>query len=146
MPHAPSPLSPENIARIRESFAAQTMMTSLEATLDALGEGRCQISAPILEGFRQQHGFGHAALTFALGDTAAGYAALTRMGPTQEVLSAELKVNLLAPARGDRLRAEGQVLRAGRRLVTVEARVWAIDGTRETQIAAFLGTMVPVET
>ncbi|WP_424941847.1 PaaI family thioesterase [Aliiroseovarius crassostreae] len=139
------PLTSETDTRIRKSFAAQSMMTSFGASLDALDDGYCRISAPILDGHRQQHGFGHAALTFGLGDSAAGYAALTKMSAEHEVLTAEIKINLLAPAKGERLVAEGQVLRAGRRLVTVEAKVWAVQGDEQRQIAVLLGTMVPVK-
>ena len=130
--------------RVRESFARQTMMTTLGATILSLGAGECRIAAPILPGSLQQHGFGHAALTFALGDTAAGYAALGVMPAEAEVLTAEMKVNLLAPARGDRLVAVGKVARSGRRLVVVTAEVIAEDGDRRTQIALFQGTMIPV--
>ena len=136
--------SPENVARLNASFDAQSMMHSFGAVLTDVAEGYCKISAPILDGNKQQHGFGHAALTFGLGDTAAGYAALSLMDPQDEVLTAEIKINLLAPARGDRLEAEGHVIRAGKRLISVEAKVWAITGDTRVQIAAMLGTMVPV--
>lgn len=139
-------MTPEREAHIRRSFAAQSMMTSFGASISELSDGRCGITAPILEGSRQQHGFGHAALTFGLGDTAAGYAALSAMPPEHEVLTAEIKINLLSPAIGDRLEAQGRVLRAGRRLVTVEANVWAITGEDRKQVAILLGTMVPVPT
>ncbi|UWP88020.1 PaaI family thioesterase [Aliiroseovarius crassostreae] len=137
-------MPPERTTQIQQSFAAQNMMKSFGASLDHLDDGSCHLSAPILEGNRQQHGFGHAALTFGLGDTAAGYAAMTLMPPDHDVLTAEIKINLLSPAKADRLVAQGQVLRAGRRLITVEAKVWGITGTQRKLVAALLGTMVPV--
>jgi uncharacterized protein (TIGR00369 family) len=94
---------------------------------------------------RQQHGAGHAGLTFALADTAAGYAALTLMPPGREVMTVEAKINLLAPALGDRLIARGRVLRAGRRLVVVTAEVAAVAAGQETMIALLQGTMIPVD-
>jgi len=130
--------------RIAESFSSQTMMQTLGAELDSVEAGRVVISAPILPGSRQQHGVAHAALTFALGDTAAGYTALSVMPEDAEVMTAEIKINLLAPGRGDRLRATGKVIKPGRRLVVVSAEVHAIDGDRETLIAVLTGTMVPV--
>lgn len=130
--------------RIAESFSSQTMMQTLGAQLDSVEAGRVVISAPILPGSRQQHGVAHAALTFALGDTAAGYTALSVMPEDAEVMTAEIKINLLAPGRGDRLRATGKVIKPGRRLVVVSAEVHAIDGDRETLIAVLTGTMVPV--
>ncbi|UWQ13388.1 PaaI family thioesterase [Aliiroseovarius sp. M344] len=137
-------LPPDTIAKIRESFASQNLMTLIGAEITGLQHGYCQITAPIPDTMRQQHGFGHAALTFALGDTAAGYAALAVMAEGQEVLTSEIKINLLAPAKGNKLVAEGRVLRIGRRLIPVEADVWAEQDGQRTLIAKLLGTMVPV--
>ena len=80
-----------------------------------------------------------------LGDSAAGYAALSLMDEQDEVLTAEMKINLLAPAAGDRLIATGTVIRAGRRLSVVSASVIAVTGTKETEIAILQGTMLPVQ-
>lgn len=130
--------------RIRDSFARQTMMQTLCARIDRIAPGEVAITAPILPGSRQQQGFAHAALIFALGDTAAGYAALSVMPEGSEVLTAEIKINLLAPGRGEVLRAIGRVLKPGRRLVVVTAEVHAIDAGATTLIAVLQGTMVPV--
>jgi len=132
--------------RIRTSFAAQAMMTTLGAEISGIAGGRVTIAAPILPGSRQQHGYAHAALTFALGDSAAGYAALTVMPEGHEVLTAEMKINLLAPAKGDRLVAEGRVEKAGRRLIVVSAEVFAETGKERRRIAILQGTMMPLET
>ncbi|MCI2392961.1 PaaI family thioesterase [Aliiroseovarius sediminis] len=137
-------LSEDTITKIRASFAAQSLMTLIGADMTRLANGSCQITSPIPDSMRQQHGFGHAALTFGLGDTAAGYAALSVMPEGHEVLTAEIKINLLAPATGDRLVAEGRVLRKGRRLIPVEADVWAEQDGKRILIAKVLGTMVPV--
>ena len=131
-------------ARVIASFRAQSMMTTLGAGLRHVGPGLCRIAAPILPGARQQQGYGHAALTFALGDTAAGYAALSLLEADQEVLTSEIKMNLLAPALGDRLLAEGRVIKPGRRLIVVQSDVWAETGGERRHVAILLGTMVPV--
>lgn len=131
-------------SRIRTSFAKQNMMQTLGAELTHISDGEVQITAPILPGSRQQHGVAHAALTFAIGDTAAGYAALTQMPADHEVMTAEIKINLLAPGAGDHLRATGRVIKPGRRLVIVTAEVHAITGEEAKLIAILQGTMVPV--
>lgn len=128
-------------ARCAESFARQGLMQTLRAALTEAEDGRAVIEAPISEADSQQHGFAHAGLTFALGDSAAGYAALTLMEAGQEVLTAEMKVNLLAPAKGSTLRAEGRVEKPGRRLMVVTAEVFDETGAR---VALMQGTMVPV--
>jgi len=119
-------------------------MTTLGAKLVSTVPGQVVIEAPILPIATQQHGFGHAGLSFSIGDSAAGYAALSLMPLDREVLTAEIKINLLAPAKGDQLRATGRVLKPGKRLVVVSADVHAIDQGVETLIAVLQGTMVPV--
>ncbi|MDG1738027.1 MAG: PaaI family thioesterase [Paracoccaceae bacterium] len=131
-------------SRIETSFNQQAMMSTLGAKLTDVSAGRVIITAPILPTSTQQQGFGHAGLTFSIGDSAAGYSALTMMAEGQEVLTTEMKINLLAPAKGDYLRATGKVVKAGKRLVIVTAEVEAIIGDQATTIAILQGTMVPV--
>lgn len=130
--------------RIAESFAAQSMMATLGAELAEVEAGAVTITAPILPGARQQQGFGHAGLTFSIGDSAAGYAALSMLPLDQEVVTAEIKINLLAPAMGERLIAKGRVIKPGRRLSVVTSEVFALAEGQETLIAILQGTMVPV--
>lgn len=131
-------------ARIRDSFDKQTMMQTLGAALDSVTEGRVVITAPILPTSLQQQGAGHAGLAFSIGDSAAGYSALTMMPDGAEVMTVEMKINLMAPAIGDRLVAEGRVVRAGRRIVVVAADVFAeVNGARK-HVAMMQGTMIPV--
>ena len=131
--------------RIRQSFAAQSLMTTLEARITALAPGMVEITAPILPGGRQQQGAGHAGVTFALADTAAGYAALSLMPEDREVMTVEAKINLLAPAMGEALVARGRVVKAGRRLTVVVAEVFVVSDGTETCIAILQGTMIPMD-
>lgn len=131
-------------AKVRASFARQSIMVTFGAELVSVAPGRVTIVAPILPGARQQHGHGHAGLTFSLGDSAAGYAALSLMEEAAEVMTAEMKINLMAPAAGERLIAEGWVVRSGRRLVVVQARVLAETRVDRVEVAIMQGTMVPI--
>ncbi|APX12092.1 PaaI family thioesterase [Tateyamaria omphalii] len=130
--------------RIASSFARQSMMQTFGAMLDDVSKGHVTISAPILPGSRQQQGFAHAALTFGIGDSAAGYAALTTIPEDQEVVTAEIKINLIAPATGERLIAKGRVIKPGRRLIVVTSEVFALQDGSDTLVAILQGTMVPV--
>ena len=136
-------MTPEIEAKIRASFAAQSMMETFGARITALESGLCIVKAPVLPGALQQHGHAHAGLAFSLGDSAAGYAALTQMPDEAEVLTVEMKINLLAPARGDQLIAEGRVEKLGRRLLVVAASVYVQQGDFRTKIALLQGTMIP---
>lgn len=138
-PQVPPPIS----QAIRDSFARQGLMTTLGARIDKIAPGTVILSLPIAPATTQQHGFAHAGATFALGDSAAGYAALSLMPEGSEVLTVEMKINLIAPAAGVLLIAEGEVLKAGRRLSVVRATVLSKDaaGTRKP-VAILQGTMI----
>jgi uncharacterized protein (TIGR00369 family) len=120
-------------------------MTTLGARLDGLAKGVARVSAPILPGSRQQNGYGHAGLTISIADAAARCAAQSVMQPDAGVLSVELKINLLATAKGARRVAQGRVVKSGRRLVIVPVEVWA-DSQNDPprQVALVQGTMIPV--
>jgi uncharacterized protein (TIGR00369 family) len=130
------------IDKIKASFARQSYMTTLGAALDHIEKGSVTIRAPMSDHILQQHGFAHAGAAFSMGDSAAGYAALTLMPAEAEVLTTEMKINLLAPASGDVIMAKGRVIKAGRRLTIVGADVFAITGDQEKYIAILQGTMI----
>lgn len=133
-------------ARIRASFAKQGLMATLGAVLERVEPGRVAIALPVADGVSQQHGFVHAGAVATIADSACGYAALTLMPEGVGVLTAEFKINLMAPAAGDRLVAEGRVVRAGRLLTVAQAEVFAEAAGRERRTVALLtATLVAVE-
>lgn len=129
--------------KVAKSFESQAFMKTIGAKLDSVDEGRVVISVELKPSMMQQHGFGHAGVTFSIGDSAAGYAALTKMGKNQEVLTSEMKIHLMSPADGKILKAVGSVLKAGRRLLVVQSNIYSGDDKNEKLIATMLGTMVP---
>lgn len=131
--------------RIHDSFARQGLMQSFGAELGTIAPGRVEIVAPIRPEASQQHGAAHAGLTFALADSAAGYAALTLMPEGREVMTVEAKINLIAPALGESLIARGEVAKAGRRLTVCRAEVFARRDGRETCVAMLQATMIAVD-
>ncbi len=132
------------VDRITKSFESQSMMKTLGARIHKIEKGKVIIEAPILPSTLQQQGFGHAGLTFSIGDSAAGYSALTLLPEDQEVMTAEIKINLLAPADGELLRAEGKVVKPGKRLVVVTSEINALKDGQTKLIAIIQATMVPV--
>jgi uncharacterized protein (TIGR00369 family) len=135
------PLDPDYEARTREGFAAQGAMAHLGAELAEISPGRCVVALPFRPELTQQDGFFHGGVVTTIADSAAGFAAFTLMPPGARVLSVELKINFLAPARGERLLATGRVERAGRTLSVVQARVEAIEGGTATEVAILTATM-----
>ena len=129
--------------KISQSFEKQTFMKTIGAQLDLIEDGQVTISVALKPGMMQQHGFGHAGITFSIGDSAAGYAALTKIGENQEVLTSEMKIHLLSPANGKVLKAVGSVLKPGKRLIVVKSDIYSIKDEKEKMVATMLGTMVP---
>ncbi len=137
-------LSDERRARLTAAFEAQGMMSTLGIRLEEMGPGSVRFSMPFDPAFSQQHGFLHAgAITTAL-DSACGFAAFSLMPEDAEVLTVELKVSLLAPARGSNFLITGRVIKPGRTLTFTQGEAFAIDGDRETRIATITATMMTV--
>ena len=136
------PSDPNFAQRVRASFERQQLMGWIGAELTEVAAGRCEIRLPFKPELTQQHGYVHAGIVGAIGDTAAGYAAYTLMPSDSSVLTIEYKMNLMAPAAGEMLIARGSVLRAGRTLIVARADVFAVDAGRETQCASLLQTLM----
>jgi uncharacterized protein (TIGR00369 family) len=141
MSSSSAPLDAAVVARVRASFARQGAMATLGAELADVAAGRVAIGLRIEPRLTQQHGFLHAGVVVAALDSACGYAALTLMPADVEVLTVELKVNLLAPASGNRLVAEGEVVRAGRTLIVCRGDAFA-EGAERVHVATMLATIV----
>lgn len=132
-------------ARIRGSFARQSMMATLGCMLLRISPGEVDIALPVAGHILQQHGFVHGGAVSCLADSAAGFASLTGMPATAGVLTVEFKINLVAPAKGDRLVARGRVLRPGRTLTLAQAEVFAEDGSAARMVAYLTATMMRID-
>lgn len=141
-PESCEPCDPDFGDRVRASFARQRLMRTLGAELAAVRRGEVEIELPFRDELTQQHGYLHAAAITAIVDSACGYAALTLMEPEVEVLTVEFKVNLLAPAAGERFLAVGRVLRSGRTLTVCSGEVYAVQGASRKLICATQATMI----
>ncbi len=135
-------LDPDFEARVRSSFALQSMMKTIGASLRRVAPGQIEIELPFRDDLCQQHGFVHGGIVTAIADTACGYAALSLMPPKAAVLTVEFKVNLLSPARGERLIARGRVAKPGRTLTVCTADVVAVADGEEKPVATMLATMM----
>jgi len=136
------PSDPSFEARTRASFARQGAMSTLGARLVALGPGYCAIEVTPSAALSQQHGYVHAGVIAAIVDTAGGYAGFTLFPAEASVLTVEFKLNLLAPAEGERVVAEGFVVKSGRTLTITRGEVHAERGGRRTLCALMQQTLM----
>lgn len=119
-------------------------MSTLGATLGTVSPGLVEIAIRPAPAISQQDGFVHAGAVSAIADSAAGYAALSLMPAGTGVLTAEFKINLVAPATGERILARGRVVKAGRTLTLAQAEVFAESGGQEKLIALLTATLMAV--
>jgi len=135
---------PDYRARVEASFARQKAMGTLKIALVRVEPGEVELAFPYQDELTQQHGFIHAGVLATALDTACGYAAFSLMSPEAAVLSIEFKVNLLAPAQGDRFRVVGRVVKPGRTITVCQAEAFACRGDQSKLVASMTGTMMAV--
>jgi uncharacterized protein (TIGR00369 family) len=135
---------PDYEARVRASFDRQRFMHTLGARLARVAPGEVDVELPVRDALVQQHGFVHAGALATVADSACGYAALSLMPAGAAVLSVEFKINLLAPAAGNRVLARGRVIRAGKTVTVCWGEVTAHDDTTERLVATMVATMMTV--
>jgi uncharacterized protein (TIGR00369 family) len=137
-----TPPSGDYAARVHASFARQGAMRTLGASLVDVRPGYCAIALAPRAEVSQQHGYVHAGVVAAIVDSAGGYAGFTLFPADASVLTVEFKLNLVAPAKGERLVAEGFVVKPGRTLAITRGEVHAESGGARTLVALMQQTLI----
>ena len=136
------PGTPDFEARVRASFNRQGVMHLIGARMTRVEPGMVEIELPFRDDLTQQHGFIHAGIASTIADSAGGYAGLTLFPPGSSVLTVEFKMNLIAPADGEKLIATGRVIKPGRTLTICELEVVAVKNGKPKPCARGLQTLI----
>ena len=128
--------------RVRDSFSRQAAMHTLGAVLGRVAPGEVEIEMPYRADLAQQHGYMHGGIITAILDSACGYAALSLSATDTAVLTVEYKVNFIAPAKGERFVARGEVLRPGATVTVCKGDVVAIEDGEEKLVTTMLTTLM----
>lgn len=146
-PEAPifQPKDAHYAERVRASFARQQAMTLIGAEMTVVEPGYTEIHLAHRPEITQQHGFIHGGVVGMIADSAAGYAANTLTAADTSVLTVEYKLNLIAPADGERLVARGEVIKPGRTLIITRAEVFAIKNAQWTLCALMQQTIMAMQ-
>jgi uncharacterized protein (TIGR00369 family) len=127
-------------------FLNAPFIQHLGATVSTAGHGWVEATLPLQTWMTQQDGVAHAGIGTSFADHAMGAAAYTMMPPGCSPLSVEITVRLLRPTSGTRLRCRAEVLKPGRRVMSVEADVWSIDADgQETYVMRTGATMAVIQ-
>lgn len=114
------------------------------ARLVRFGKGEVELALTPRPDLLQFTGAVHGGVLGALADHAAGGAASTLLPAGQIAVTAEYKINFLAPAKGEEILARAKVERAGRSVIVAAASVYARQGAEKTKCAVALVSLMPV--
>ena len=114
-------------SRIRRKLIRQNFMHLIGADLTVITPGRVEAELTMGTQHLQQRGFAHGGLTATMADLVAGFAAVTLVPDNFGVVTSDLKISYFNPGIGQKMKAIGWVLKAGRRLHFCEAEVWCDD-------------------
>ncbi len=118
----------------RQILALQPFSVLLGTELTLLGEGTATLELPITAQLKQQQGFVHGGVLAYLADNALTYAAGTTMGLA--VLTADVKINYVRPAQGERLIARASVIHAGKNQAVARCDVFVRRAGGEEKLCA----------
>ncbi|MGB3721867.1 MAG: PaaI family thioesterase [Pacificimonas sp.] len=106
-------------------------------------DGYAELTVEIRPELTQHHGYAHGAIVGMVADNACAWAAASVAG---DVLTAGYAINFLAPAKGQRLRGKGWVIKPGKRQIVCRAEVWSEDddGSKPVLVASAQGTVMAV--
>lgn len=103
--------------------------------------GESELTLELRPEMTQHHGFAHGAIVGLMADNACAWAGASVAG---DVVTGGYSINFLRPAKGQRLRAKGTVVKAGKRQVVVQSDVWAeTDADEPVHVATAQATIVP---
>ena len=139
------PANPDFERAVRDRFGQQGFLATIGAWLVEVAPGRTMVELPYSARLAHQPGHFHGAIVGAIGDSAGGHAALSLLAAGDEVVTAECKINFVRPARGELLRAEGQVVSAGRSLVVVRVDIVCVAGGVAKTCGLLQGTFMRVK-
>ncbi|MFE0518342.1 PaaI family thioesterase [Streptomyces sp. NPDC058954] len=111
----------------RKALAEQPFSRLLGTRLTGCGDGTASLGLDIREDLLQQYGFVHGGVLSYLADNTLTLAAATVVGAG--VITSGFTIDYLRPATGAVLRADAQVVRAGRTRVVCRCDVTTVDGS-----------------
>ena len=104
-------------------------------------QGTSELTLELRPEMTQHHGFAHGGIVGLMADNACAWAGASVLG---DVVTGGYTINFLRPAKGERLRAKGTVIKSGKRQAVVRADVFAeSEGEERILVAAAQATIIP---
>jgi uncharacterized protein (TIGR00369 family) len=116
--------------RMQLSFERCRFHQHLKLELEIIEKGKVRVWVRYAPELDQAMGLLHGGVFAAALDTATYYAALSHYGFSDKLpLTQEYKLNLLATAKQEDVYVDATLLRAGRHVAVVEAKIYTASGT-----------------
>jgi uncharacterized protein (TIGR00369 family) len=125
-------------ARMHELYERSPVHRALGMRLGEIGPGRAEVVFEPAPEAINLHGVVHGGTLATVADSALLQCVRTLTHETDRLVTLELKINYLAPARGARFTCVGEAVRVGRGSAVSTARL--LDGDRRP-VAISLGTI-----
>ncbi len=133
-------------AAIRETLERQGFTKLVGAEVVSVEPGVVVMALDRRPEVLQQNGLFHGGVIAYLIDNTTTAAAGTMIDREKRaVITAEYKINLVAPSTGDRLTCRAEVVKPGRLLTVVEAKVHCRTDGAEKLVAVALATIANIE-
>lgn len=123
---------------LEEAIQKTPFAVLLGAKVTQYALGKVELAVPFQQSITQHHGLAHGAVIGFIADSACSWAAASVAG---DVVTAEYKINLIAPARGAVLVGRGEVISSSGRQVIARADVFSLSDGREILVATALATI-----
>jgi uncharacterized protein (TIGR00369 family) len=137
---------PAVAAAIKSTLEAQGFTRLVGAEVVSVEPGVVVMALDRRPEVLQQNGLFHGGVIAYLVDNATTAAAATVIDRAKRtVITAEYKVNLVSPSLGDRLTCRAEVIKPGRSLTVVEAKVFCRTDGEEKLVAVALATIANLE-
>jgi len=117
-------LSETQRTRVREQFEQVPFARLLDLQLDHVARGTATLHVNTRDELKQNKGLLHGGVIASLIDTAAAFAALTMLEESEQAATIDLTIHYLRPVTTGQINARATVLRAGRRLIFLDAEVF----------------------
>jgi uncharacterized protein (TIGR00369 family) len=131
---------------VREALLSQGFFRLVGAEVVAIEPGVVVTRVARRPELLQHNGLFHGGVLAFLIDVTTTAAAGTLVDRAKQlVLTAEYKLNLLSPSVGERLTCRAEVIKPGRRLTVVDAKVHCLTDGTEKPVAVALATIASLE-
>lgn len=140
----PSNLTAAQVRRVQKAISSVPYARLLGIQVAEVGTGTATLTLKIRKELRQNHGVVHGGAIASLIDTATAFAIISLLSPKEKVTTVNLTISYLRPATDGQLSATAEIVRAGRRLFVVSAKVTDASGNlTATALSTYVRMLKP---